>query len=302
MALEPSLEGQVAIVTGAGKGLGRTYAQYLASRGAKVIVNNRRHPGEADAETSAQRCVQEIIAKGGTAVANYANVIDVDSGERMVEQALDTYGRLDIVIGNAGIDRARMFHKSTLDEFREVFDIGFLGNLHLAMAAWPVLRQRGYGRVVLTTSTAGLYGNPGQAPYSAAKGAVIGLVKVLAQEGSRLDLKVNAISPFAATPMTDKFLDDQQRALMDPAWVAPAVGWLAGPECTESGEVFVVGLGVVRRAFPVETEPVPIAGLSGLSELPRAPLTTYEASHDSFLDLKAAAERVQQAASQGEQS
>lgn len=149
------LNDRVAIITGAGKGLGRAYAMLFAARGAAVVVNNRRHPGEADAETSAAMTVAAIQAAGGRAAANYADVTDPGSGEAMVRQALATFGRLDIVVANAAINRMGSFHKQGLDEFRQVFDAGFLGHLHLFHAAWPVLRAAGYGRVVATTSSAG---------------------------------------------------------------------------------------------------------------------------------------------------
>ncbi len=200
------LRGHAAIVTGAGKGLGRAYALHLARLGAKVLVNNRRHPGQADGDTSAQQTVDAIEAAGGMAIANWCDVTDPDSGTAMVEQARSSFGRLDIVIANAGIDKAGVFAKQSMADFRAIFDTGFLGNLHLVHAAWPVLIGQKYGRAVLTTSSAGLYGNYGQAAYSAAKSAVIGMVRALAIEGRRHGVGINAIAPYGYSQMTAPYL------------------------------------------------------------------------------------------------
>jgi NADP-dependent 3-hydroxy acid dehydrogenase YdfG len=177
------LQGRSAIVTGAGKGLGRAYALHLAAHGASVLVNNRRHPGESDTQTSAAQTVAAIRAAGGTADANWSDVNDPESGPAMVQQALDKFGGLDIVVANAGVDTPTAFHKQSLADFRAIFDTGFFGNLHLAHAAWPHLLGQRYGRMVLTASSAGLHANHGQSAYSAAKAAVIGLMRSLAIEG-----------------------------------------------------------------------------------------------------------------------
>jgi NAD(P)-dependent dehydrogenase (short-subunit alcohol dehydrogenase family) len=177
------LQGRCAIVTGAGKGLGRAYALHLAARGARVLVNNRRHPGEDDDQTSAAQTVAAIRAAGGTAVANWSDVTDPASGSAMVTQAHDQLGGLHIVVANAGVDNPTAFHKQSMAEFRAIFDTSFFGNLHLAHAAWPHLLEQGHGRMVLTASSAGLHANHGQSAYSAAKSAVIGLVRALAIEG-----------------------------------------------------------------------------------------------------------------------
>jgi NAD(P)-dependent dehydrogenase (short-subunit alcohol dehydrogenase family) len=255
---EADLRGRVAIVTGAGKGLGRAYALHLAQQGAKVVVNNRRHDGESDADTSAWQTVDAIRAAGGTASANWCDVTEPDSGQAMVAQALRDFGRLDIVIANAGIDSARTFARQSIAEFRAIFDTGFFGNLHLVHAAWPHLVEAQYGRVVLTTSSAGLYGNYGQVAYSAAKAAVIGMVRALAIEGRRHGVRVNAIAPYGYSQMTAPYMSGETAATFDPQRVAPLVAWLAGACCNVSGDVLVCGGGLVRRASVGETDARPL--------------------------------------------
>ena len=254
MNILEDLRGRTAIVTGAGKGLGRAYALHLARQGAKVLVNNRRHAGESDADTSAQQTVEAIRAAGGTAVTNWCDVTDPDSGVVMVEQVRSSFGRLDIVIANAGVDRASAFAKQSVTDFRAVFDTSFFGNLHLVHAAWPHLIGQGYGRVVLTTSSAGLYGNYGQVAYSSAKAAVIGMVRALAIEGKRHGVRINAIAPYGYSQMTAPYLAPDMATTFDPQRVAPLVGWLASSGCDISGDVLVCGGGLVRRAGVGETD------------------------------------------------
>ncbi len=279
------LQGRCAIVTGAGKGLGRAYALHLAARGAKVLVNNRRHPGESDAQTSAAQTVAAIRAAGGTAEANWSDVVDLASGPAMVTQALEQWGGLDIVVANAGVDRASNFHKLDMADFRAIFDTGFFGNLHLAHAAWPHLLQQGHGRVVLTASSAGLYSNHGQAAYSAAKAAVIGLMRALAIEGRRHDVRVNVIAPYGYSQMTAPYMPEAMARSFDPAHVAPLVGWLCSPACDVTGEVLVSGAGLVRRAGVGETEALPLdTGAIGtvVHALQGKSLQSYASANDSF--------------------
>ncbi len=248
------LRGRSAIVTGAGKGLGRAYALHLAARGAAVLVNNRRHSGQTDAQTSAQETVDLIRQAGGVAQANWNDVSEADSGCAMVEQACLCFGRIDILVANAGVDAACAFHKQSLADFRAIFDVGFFGNLHLVHAAWPRLLAQGYGRVVLTASSAGLYGNHGQAAYGAAKAAVIGLMRGLALEGRRHDVLVNVIAPYAHSQMTAPYMPAAMASTFDAALVAPLVAWLSSQSCDVSGEVLVSGGALVRRAGVGETE------------------------------------------------
>jgi NAD(P)-dependent dehydrogenase (short-subunit alcohol dehydrogenase family) len=288
MKAQADLSGRAAIVTGAGKGLGRAYAMHLAARGAHVLVNNRRHDGESDADTSAQQTVDAIRTAGGHAVANWHDVGQVDSGLAIVADALHHFGRLDIVIANAGTDRPRSFHKQTLAEFRAIFDIGFFGSLHLMHAAWPHLLAQAYGRVVLTTSSAGVYSNHGQGAYGASKAAVIGLMRTLALEGRRQNVLVNAIAPYAYSQMTAPYLSDAVAKAFDPAHVAPLVTWLCSARCDVSGEVLVSGASVVRRAGVGETAArlfAPDDVASAVHALQQDPVQAYACANDAFASL-----------------
>jgi NAD(P)-dependent dehydrogenase (short-subunit alcohol dehydrogenase family) len=242
---------RVAIVTGAGKGLGRAYALYLASRGARVIVNNRRRAGEP---STADAVVEEIRSAGGEALANYESVEDPSAGERMVQQALDAWGRIDILVNNAGVDQHSTFHKLNLEEFKRIFDINFMGSLYITHAAYRRMREAGYGRIVVSTSAAGLHGLHGLTAYSASKAALIGFMRALAAEGRSRNVLVNAIAPFAATPMTARqgVVDEQFRQAMRPEWVAPMVAYLVCERCQLSGQIIVAGKGGFRRAAMVE--------------------------------------------------
>ena len=247
------LHSRVAIVTGAGKGLGRAYALHLAARGAAILVNNRRHAGEADAQTSAAQTVAKIVDSGGRAMANWSDVCDPASGNAMVAQARSTFGALHIVVANAGIGTPGSFLKQDLAGFRQVFDTGFFGNLHLAHAAWPHLMAQAYGRVILTASSAGLYGDFGMGAYAASKAAVIGLARVLALEGQRKGVLVNVVAPYGYSQMTAEHMPDVMARSFHPSLVAPLVGWLASEACDVCGEVLVSGGGLVRRADTGET-------------------------------------------------
>ncbi|MBL8382978.1 MAG: SDR family NAD(P)-dependent oxidoreductase [Burkholderiales bacterium] len=251
------LDGRVAIVTGAGKGLGRAYALELARRGACLVINNRRHAGETDGDTSAQRTVEAIRAAGGYAVPNWDDVRDPASGTRMVARALAEFGRVDIAIANAGIAQAQAFHKLALEDFRSAFDTSFFGNLHLAHAAWPRLREQGGGCLILTASTAGLFGNHGMTAYASAKAAVIGLMRALAVEGPAHGVRVNVVAPYAYSQMTAPYMDEAARARFDPALVAPLVADLARDDCRLNGEVLVCGGGILRRAQTTESDGAP---------------------------------------------
>ena len=213
---------RVVIVTGAGGGLGRTHALAFAARGARVVVNDLggTHTGEGASQTPAQRVVDEIVAAGGEAVANYDSVLD---GEKIVQTALDNFGRLDIVVNNAGILRDKSFAKMDLDDFRLVVDVHLMGAAYCTKAVWEPMRERGYGRIVMTTSSSGLYGNFGQANYGAAKMGLVGLMQTLALEGAKYDIRVNCVAPTAATRMMEGILPAEQLALLRPELVSPAV-------------------------------------------------------------------------------
>lgn len=252
--------GRVAIVTGAGKGLGRAYAPALAARGAGVIVNNRRHPGERDEDTSAFKVAAKIAAAGGHAMPHHADVAQADAGRNMVDAALAEFGRLDIVIANAAVPQAAQFHNLDVEDFRRIFDVAFFGTLHLLQAAWPVMQAQGYGRVVTTTSSAGRFGNHGLSAYGAAKGAIESLTRTLAGEGVRRNIKVNAISPYARSQMTADYLARDIAERFGPEQVVPMVLWLASEPCGANGEVIIAGGGHFRLGYNVETSSVPGEG------------------------------------------
>lgn len=281
-----SLHGRVAIVTGAGKGLGRAYALELAARGAQVVVNNRRHPGEQDSGTSAQQTVDAIRAAGGAAIANFEAADAEGAGQRMVDQALEHFQRIDIVVANAAQSQASTFAKQTLGEFMQIFNVGFLGTLNLIHAAWPLLRAQRHGRVIATTSSAGRYGNHGLGAYAASKGAIEMLVRSLAAEGASAGVRVNAISPYAATQMTAAHLGPEVAACLVPQAVAPMVAWLASDDCTANGEVFVGGGGRFRRGFSVETDSVAGADMEQVAQaLATLPGKPHPSSNHAFATL-----------------
>lgn len=285
MTADTDLRGRCAIVTGAGKGLGRAYALHLAACGARVLVNNRRHPGEADADTSAAQTVAAIRAAGGTAEANWSDVTDPDSGQAMVRQAIEQLGGLHIVVANAGVDTPTAFHKQSMADFRAIFDTSFFGNLHLAHAAWPHLTQQRQGRMVLTASSAGLHANHGQSAYSAAKAAVIGLMRALAIEGRKHGVRVNVIAPYGYSQMTAPYMPPDMARSFDPALVAPLVGWLCSDACDVSGEVLVSGAGLVRRAAVGESDALALSGRAVgdvVHGLQGSALQYYGSANDSF--------------------
>ena len=201
---------KVAIVTGAGQGLGRSHAIELAKRGAKVVINDLggSKDGSGGSSEAALSVVAEIEAMGGEAIANGANVADYDAVEAMVKQTMDKWGRIDILVNNAGILRDKSFIKASLDDFKLVVDVHLMGTVNCTKACWGIMRDQGYGRVVVTTSSSGLYGNFGQSNYGAAKMGVIGLMNTLAQEGAKYDIRVNALAPTAGTRMTEGLIPD----------------------------------------------------------------------------------------------
>lgn len=251
--------GRVAIVTGAGKGLGRAYARFLAARGALLVVNNRRHAGE-ESGGSADRVVEDIVRARGSAVADYGDAADPTAGERMVNAALAHFGRLDILIANAGIDESVAFRKQSLEDFRRVMEVNFFGTLAVAHAAFRAMYAAGYGRILLTTSTAGLYGGHYLPAYSASKAAVIGLMRVLRLEGARGGVLVNAIAPYATTQMTKALTPSALHAPLDPDRVAPVAAWLVNEDLRRSGEVIIAGGGALRIARVMESASAMLPG------------------------------------------
>lgn len=249
--------GRVAIVTGAGSGLGRAHALLLASRGAKVVVND---PGGSlngsGGDTSvADHVVAEIRAAGGEASANYASVADRDGAASIVGQAIDEFGGIHIVVNNAGILRDRTFARMSLDDFELVMQVHFYGTVYVTHAAWPHLLDQAYGRVVFTTSASGISSAPfGQSNYGAAKGAMLGLMNNLANEGRKKNVLVNMIGPVAATRMTEGVFPESQFNLSMPDRVSPAVAYMCSEECTFTGRTLVAGAGYFARAQMMRTK------------------------------------------------
>lgn len=224
-----TFEGQVAIVTGAGGGLGREHALALARRGAKVLVNDLGGAvdGSGGSVSAAQAVVDEIKALGGEAIANSASVTDLAAVQAMVQQAIDAWGRVDILVNNAGILRDKSFAKMDMDDFRLVVEVHLMGAANCCKAVWPHMQAQNYGRIVMTTSSSGLYGNFGQSNYGAAKMAQVGLMQTLSIEGAKYNIHVNALAPTAATRMTEGLMPDAVLAALKPEAVVPAMLVLA---------------------------------------------------------------------------
>lgn len=294
------LDGRVAIVTGAGHGLGRAHALELARRGARVLVNNRRRDSDRENESSAGRTVAAIRAAGGEARANGDDVVDPQSGARMVAQALEAWGRLDILVCNAGVSQHVPFHRIHADEFRRIFDVNFHGSFHVAHAAYAHMRAAGYGRIVFSTSSAGLHGLHGLTAYSASKAALVGLTRSLAQEGVRCGVRVNAVSPYAHTNMTAEHMPPDLAATLRAEYVSPLVAYFASEGCALNGEVVVAGKGAFRRAATVEG---PILQYADVDELTVERLHA-DAAHfaarapaEEFADARSAFERFHRSTS-----
>jgi len=225
-------KGRVAIVTGAGGGLGRQHALALAARGAKVVVNDLggARDGSGGSVSAAQAVVDEILAAGGEAIANGASVTDFEAVQAMVAQAVATWGRVDILVNNAGILRDKSFAKMELADFRLVMDVHLMGAVHCTKAVWALMNEQKYGRIVMTTSSSGLYGNFGQSNYGAAKLALVGLMQTLSIEGAKNDIRVNCLAPTAATRMTEDLMPEAVLEALKPEAVVPAMLVLAGQE------------------------------------------------------------------------
>ena len=245
---------RVAIVTGAGRGLGRSHALLLASRGAKVVVNDLGGTldGAGTDSAAANAVVKEIEAAGGVAAASYDGVDTPEGAAKIVQTAIDAFGKVDIVINNAGILRDTSFHKMDDEAWASVVRVHLEGTAHVSRAAWPHLREQSYGRIVNTTSAAGLYGNFGQANYSAAKLGIVGLTKTLAIEGAKRNIKANVIAPIAKSRMTETIMDAGTLAKLEPHLVSPLVAYLASEGVEESGQTYAVGGGYVSRVAVVE--------------------------------------------------
>ncbi|MCC7078122.1 MAG: SDR family oxidoreductase [Acidimicrobiia bacterium] len=250
MDVDLGFDSRVAVITGAGGGLGRAHALELARRGARIVVNDLGGAvdGSGSSATPAEQVVKEIEDLGGEAVANADSVASAAGGEAIVKTALDSFGHVDIVINNAGILRDKTFAKMTPDFLDPVVDVHLKGAFNVARPAWDHMKERGYGRIVNTASNAGILGNFGQTNYGAAKMGLVGLTRVLAQEGRKYDIKVNAIAPIARTRMTEELLGPLAEKL-DPETVTPVVAWLVHEDCPVTGEIYSAGGGRVARFF-----------------------------------------------------
>ncbi len=238
-------DGRVAVVTGAGSGLGRSHALTLAARGASVVVNDFAPARGGDGRRPADVVVDEIRAAGGVAVANASSVSDPADARAMIEQAVSEFGRVDILVNNAGFLRDRSFAKLTAEDFDAVVGVHLAGAAYCTMAAWPHMRDRTYGRIVFTTSNSGLFGNFGQSNYAAAKAGLIGLMNALKQEGGKYGIAVNTLAPMAATPMTETVMDATTKLAFDPALVSAALAYLCSEDCADSGRIVSTAGGYV---------------------------------------------------------
>ncbi len=246
MAQELRFDGRVALVTGAGGGLGRSHALLLASRGAKVVVNDlgSTMKGDGASSSAADAVVEEIKAMGGEAAANYDSV---EHGEKIVQTALDAFGKLDIVINNAGILRDVSFAKMTDDDWIKVHNVHLFGAYSVSHAAWPHLRENNYGRIIMTSSASGIYGNFGQANYAAAKLGLYGLAQSLAIEGSKYNILVNAIAPLAGSRMTETIMPPEVVAALKVEYVSPLVAYLCHDSNRDTGGLYEVAAGWIAK-------------------------------------------------------
>lgn len=243
-------EGKVAVVTGAGQGLGRSHALFLASRGAKVVVNDLggATDGSGASQTPAQKVCDEIQAAGGQAIPNYDSVSSEAGAQAIIGSAIESFGRVDILVNNAGILRDKALKNASEAEIRPVIDVHLYGTIWCTRAAWNHMLEQGYGRIVNTTSAAGLFGNFGQTNYGAAKMGIVGFSHVAAIEGAKANVKVNVIAPAARTRMTEELLGPMADKL-NPTQVTPVVAYLAHESCDVSGEIYSCGGGRVGRVF-----------------------------------------------------
>jgi len=272
-------DGRVAIVTGAGGGLGRSHALLLASRGAKVVVNDLGGAvdGTGASTMMADKVVEEIRSAGGEAVPDYHGVDTWEGGQAIVKTALEAFAKVDILINNAGILRDKSFMKMEEEDWDKVLAVHVKGAFNVTKAAFPVMRENGYGRIVFTTSAAGLYGNFGQTNYSTAKLALVGFMNTLKLEGARYNILCNTIAPIAGTRMTATVMPPDMVDKLKPDYVSPVVAYLCSEECTDSGVIFVAGAGYFSRAAVVEGPGITLDASKGI---------TIEDVRDRLADIK----------------
>ncbi len=245
---------QVVIVTGAGNGLGKSHALEFARRGARVVVNDLggSRDGSGGSSEAAEKVVAEIEQAGGEAMANGANVAESDQVENMVGDALERWGRIDVLVNNAGILRDKTFGKMDIADFKLVLDVHLIGAVNCTKAVWETMRERQYGRIVMTSSSSGIYGNFGQSNYGAAKMGLVGFMNTLALEGQKYDIKVNSLAPVAATRMTEDLMPPNILSLLQPESVTPAVIFMASQEAP-TRQIIAAGAGVFAKVVIQET-------------------------------------------------
>ena len=272
-----SFEGRVAIVTGAGGGLGRAYALELARRGAKVVVNDlgasRDGTGHSDA---ALKVVEEIQAAGGEAMSNGGSVTEYEQMAEMVARAKERWGGVHVLINNAGILRDKTFAKMDLSDFRKVVEVHLMGSATVAHTVWPIMREQKYGRIVMTSSASGIYGNFGQSNYGAAKMGVVGLMNVLALEGARDNIRVNTLAPTAATRMTEDLLPPEALEVLQPETITPGLLYLVSDDAP-TRVILGAGAGVFAQSRIYET---PGVLLEGADNTPEGVAASFGAIHD----------------------
>ena len=273
-------DNRVAIVTGAGNGLGRAHALLLASRGAKVVVNDPGGAvdGKGGGHAAADKVVDEIKKAGGQAVASYDSVADAKAAANIVKTAVNSFGTVDIVVNNAGVLRDKTFHNMTVEDFDFVVKVHFLGTAYVTRAAWPILRAKAYGRVVVTSSNSGIYGNFGQSNYAGAKLAVVGFMNALRLEGQKYNIMVNALAPVAGTRMTESLMTPEVLEKLRPEYVSPMVAYLCSEQCQRTGGIWSAGAGYFARIEYREAPGVRVQG--------RAPtIEDVEGNIDKIADL-----------------
>ena len=265
----PGVQERVIVVTGAGGGLGREYARTLAREGAGVVVNDLggARDGTGAGSAMADEVVKEIRDAGGRAVANYDSVAEPEGAANIIKTAIDEFGKVDGVVSNAGILRDGTFHKMEFGSWDAVLKVHLYGGYNVIRAAWPHFRENGFGRVVVATSTSGLFGNFGQANYGAAKMGLVGLINTLAQEGAKYNIKANAVAPIAATRMTQDILPPEVFEKLTPEYVAPVVAYLCTEELPETASVFIVGGGRVQRVALFQNAGVTFTGVPSVDDV-----------------------------------
>ena len=277
-------DNRVAVITGAGAGLGRNHALFLASRGAKIVVNDLGGAvdGSGSSTTAAEKVVEEIKAAGGEAVANTDSVATPEGAAGIIQTAIDSYGKIDILINNAGNLRDKSFSKLTPEDFDAVVDVHLSGSAYTTLAAWNHMKDANYGRIVMTTSAAGLFGNFGQGNYAAAKIAVVGLMNALKHEGLKHNININTLAPMALTRMTEDIMSDKIKPLVKPEFVTPVVAWFCAEENTVSGDIIEAGSGYFSKVQSVEAKGTVLGG----GDIPTP--EEVQANYDKITDMSEA--------------